>query len=125
MIRLSLPAFDARRPLRLTAYCSQQGFNEFQTYSIPFHFRTWVDGFVGNVQFSFAEVPVPMAPSSQRVFFVSECYIGNPDHYGLTGSEGWFDLVPIQHYWTWVHDLQITYTEAEQQTDGRADGHYS
>jgi len=124
MIRLTLPPYDASRPMTIQARCSAQSWGYEMNFSPPLVFRTHPDGFVGDVSIPFNSIGLPASPEWALQFFHADVTF-IPDDYGMHGGEGWFALEPGVGTWVFVHDLQVYYTPLEQQDSGRAGAFFS
>lgn len=124
MIRLSLPAYDPARPLSISL-AGHLGLGVFE-FSEPieisedFWFRTWADGFVGDVTAPGTVYGTAAGPG--MVPMSGHLVIPAPDALGLTGSEGWFTLEVYIDFF--VHDVVVDYTPLGA-VEGRAQGHFS
>lgn len=125
MIRLSLPPYDPKQPLAFRAACSVQGWDWDDMQFSPFQVRMHPDTFVGDVLIPFDDVNLGQRRPDERVPFYCEVTLSNPEAFGLTGAEGWFDLAPWMDRWVFIHDLVVYYTPREQQDDGRSEGFFS
>lgn len=122
MIRLSLPAFDPKRPLAIRAAGRFQNLGglEFQVYVV---IRFWAGGFAGNV----VRDLMLTGPAGEGMLPCDgDLFIPSPDAIGLTGTEGWFAIEPslLVSGYIYVHDVNVTYTPPGADAT-KAKGHFS
>lgn len=122
MIRLSLPAYDAKQPLsfELAGHVHNTG---GQAFGAQIQIRLWAGGFAGNVV---REVTMAVAPTVGMALAQGSATINLPDALGLTGGEGWFSVEPtsITTGYVFIHDVVVTYTPAGA-AHVKAQGHFS
>jgi hypothetical protein len=128
MLKLSLPAYDAERPLtirlvgRSRVAPNGDPFSGGQAYA-PFSIELYPDAWIGDVRVALDEAAFATPAGSGWFDFDVSHSIDVPAALGLHGGEGWFRL--WSEKWVLITDCQVSYTPSGPGDGTTAQGFFS